>query len=135
MANRGISADIPELRRFMRNLRKIEPEVAKATNRRFRAAAGKVANDAAGRAPKRSGRLARSIKPSVSTRTGAAVRSPLPYAAIHEYGGRHRVHGKNVWVHQPARPYMNPAAIAGRGEFYREANEAVLDAARKAGFR
>lgn len=135
MAGKGISADIPRLKTFMRDLKKIDPALAKATNRRFRDAAGKVASDASRRAPKKSGRLARSIRPKVTAREGAAVAASAPYAAVHEYGGRHRVFGRGRWVTQRPQPYLRPAVAANKNEFFRAADDAVREAAREAGFK
>jgi hypothetical protein len=136
MPNRGFAADTSQMKRFMRDLRKVSPELQLATRRRFRGAVSRVViPEAKRRAPRKSGRLARSIKPSTAVRTGAAMKSSLPYSALNEYGGRHRVFGRDEWVAQKPRPYMRPAAILKRNEFYREANEAVNEAARKAGFR
>lgn len=46
-----------------------------------------VASEARSRAPRRSGRLAGSIR-SEASGSGAVVGSPLVYAPVHEFGGR-----------------------------------------------
>jgi phage gpG-like protein len=67
-------------------------------------AAGIVAEAAMAGAPRRSGRLAGSIRPS-GTKTAAIVRAGgarIPYAGVQEYGWpRHNI---------PAQPYIVPAA-------------------------
>jgi phage gpG-like protein len=67
------------------------------------AAAARVAQDAASRAPRRTGRLAASIRPSSDKTSGliAAGGGGIAYAKVQEYGNpRHNI---------AAQPYLRPA--------------------------
>ena len=67
------------------------------------AAAARVAQDAAARAPRRSGRLAASIRPTTDKTSGtiAAGGGGIAYAKVQEYGNpRHNI---------AAQPYLGPA--------------------------
>jgi len=77
--------------------------------------AAEVARDAAGRAPRLTGALAGSIRPSWNVGAIATVRSDLPYAGRTEYG----------WpkVGQSARPFMRPALIANTDTALKEADK------------
>lgn len=66
-----------------------------------RAAAGVVASAARARAPRRSGRLASTIR-GTGDQDGAAVVVGSVYAGVQEYGWPAR--------RIPAQPYLNPAA-------------------------
>ena len=74
---RGLS----DLRRAMRRVDRAADE---AIERQMRELATDVASRAQQRAPVRSGRLQRSIKPSVTIKRGAAVTSNVPYAKVHD---------------------------------------------------
>jgi HK97 gp10 family phage protein len=131
---RGISADIPELKSFLKDLRKIEPETAKAVRRNLRRLAKKVSDDARRRAAKRTRRLERSISPSVTSR-GASIVVKAPHARMNEFGGRHPVFGnEDVWVNQKPMPFLFPAVAAGKEQFFKEADAALIEAARRARF-
>lgn len=132
----GIAADIPELKRVMQDLKRLAPEAAKATRNRFRAAAKAIAMDARRRAKKRTGKLSKSITPRVSSNGSSSIVASAPHARINEFGGRHPVFGHyDTWVAQPAAPFMFPAVEAGKEEFFKQANEALNDAAREIGFQ
>lgn len=135
MARRYLSADMPELRSVLRDIRGISPDLAKAVRRNLRAEAKKVSDDARRRAPKESGKLARSISPRVSSSGQSSIVAKSPYSKIHEFGGRHPVYGnRDVWVKQEARPYMLPAVKDGREDFFKAADAALKEAAKKARF-
>jgi HK97 gp10 family phage protein len=74
------------------------------------AAAARLAQDAASRAPRRTGRLAGSIRATSDKRGGqvAAGGGGVAYAKVQEYGWA----GHNI----RAQPYMRPALTDGRGE-------------------
>lgn len=130
----GASVQIDGLSEFLRDLKKLEPEVSKGFRTRLRKAVKVVADDARRRAPKKSGKLAKGIVPSV-TNTGVVLRSKAPHARMHEFGGRHRVFGRDVWVFQPAQPHVFPAVKDGRAEVDKEALAALDDAIKEIGFR
>ncbi|MGH3834192.1 MAG: HK97 gp10 family phage protein [Pseudonocardiaceae bacterium] len=126
---------IDGLSEFLRDLKRFEPAVSKQFRTRLRKAVEVVAKDAQRRAPKKSGKLAKGIGPSV-TNTGARLLSKAPHARIQEFGGRHPVFGnRENWVFQPARPHIFPAVDAGREEVNTEALAALDDAIKGIGFR
>ena len=68
------------------------------------------------------------------TQRAVAVGSRLPYAAIHEFGGRHPLFGdRGNWYRQRPRPFLFPAARANADDTEREMTEAWQTAKRKAG--
>lgn len=126
--------DIVGYRDFQSALKRYAPETRKELTKRLRALAKTVALDASSRAPRDTGALAASIKPS-STMKGAAIRSKLPYARISEFGGRHPVFGdRENWKDHPERPFMRPAVNDAREKAVDEARAAIDEAFRKAGF-
>lgn len=130
--------DMSQVTRFMKELRQIEPDMAKELRNNFRSLAGEVASNARTRASawSKTGKMANSIKPRVDSRGNAAIASSHPGLPINEFGGRHPVFGNtNVYVSQKARPTMFPAVEAAAGRFELEALKAIDEAARKAGFK
>lgn len=122
----GIKVEIEGINEFLRDLKKFEPEVSKGFRRRIKTVVEKVAKDARSRAPKRSGKLAKMIRPSV-TNKGATLQSKAPHAKIMEFGGRHPVYGnRNNWVFQPARPHIFPA-VRENEQFVKSEMLAALD--------
>ena len=131
----GVAVEIEGLTEFLRDLKKFEPVVSKEFRTRVRKAVAVIAADARRRAPKRSGKLAKGIKPSI-TNKGVALVSRAPHARIFEFGGRHPIFGnRERWVFQPARPHVFPAVNAGREEINKEALAALDDAASQIGFK
>lgn len=124
-----------ELQKFMRDLRKMAPEVAKQTRKRFKSAATPILNDARSRQPKYTGELRRKTKIR-NARGRVEIRSSARHARISEFGGRHPAWGnREVWVRQDPAPAIFPAVDAGRDKFVQEAAKAVDQGAREAGFR
>ena len=83
----AIRIDTPGLRELMRDLRSMgDRDGPKAVRSGLREGARVVSTAARPKAPVRSGKLAASYRPGASG-TKAFVRSRLPYAAIHEFGG------------------------------------------------
>lgn len=124
-----------DLQKFMRDLRKVAPEVAKQTRKRFKAAANSVLNDARSRQPKATGELRRKTKVRMA-RGRVEIRSSAPHARISEFGGRHPRWGdRGHWIPQPASPAIFPAVDAGRAQFIKAADTAVQQGAKEAGFK
>ena len=123
-----------DLARFMRDLRKVAPEVAKETRKRFKKAATPVLNDARKRQPKKTGELRRKTKIRIA-RGRVEIRSSARHARISEFGGRHPLWGRDQWVQQDPVPAIFPAADAGRPKFIQEARAAVDLGAKEAGFK
>lgn len=129
-----VKVEIADLGLTMREIRRLSPEMAKKTRNRVRAAAKEISDDARRRAPVRSGRLRRSVRPRVYSNGRAAIVASAPHARIVEFGGRHPVFGKDRWVPQPETPFMREAVRAGRANFFRMVDAAVSDAVREVGF-
>jgi phage gpG-like protein len=142
MARRRITArggdgrpiQVQGLRELQRDLRKFAPDVARALRAELRKVVKVVAVDAKHRAPRRTGNLARKIRPSVTAKRAAVV-SAARYGHVIENGGRHPVYGnRENWVNQSARPYLKPAADAHSKDVERGALDAIDKAAKEAGF-
>ena len=85
-------------------------------------AAEVVAKDARSRAPKLSGRLAKSIKAQASTRSAyvkAGTAARVPYAAVQEFGWP----GHNI---EP-QPFIYPAIAAKNDEVVEKYDELLWD--------
>ncbi len=124
-----------ELRTFLADLKKIDPEARKRLQRRFRTAAQRVAADARGRQKSVSGNLRKQTR--AGARGGQAeVRSRARYSRISEFGGRHLVFGRrDSWVYEKPQPAVFPAVEAGRDEYIKDANTALFEALRGANFK
>lgn len=80
-----------------RSLGKISKDLRKSSVAELRDIAKKVRDDARSNAPRRSGKLAASLRYS-ATNTGARVTSTLPQAPVHEYGGVIRPRGVPIRI-------------------------------------
>lgn len=123
-----------ELQKFMRDLRKMAPEVAKQTRKRFKSAASPVLSDARSRQPKKTGELRRKTKVRFS-RGRVEIVSSARHARISEFGGRHRNWGRDDWSRQEPSPAIFPAVDAGKSKFIQAAKSAVDQGAKEAGFK
>jgi hypothetical protein len=134
-ANIGVDASsAKDLQRFMRELRKFSPELAKETRAKFKTAAGPALADVRRRQPVRSGELRRKTKIRVA-RGRVEIRSSAPHARISELGGRRQLWGRDQWMAQKAAPAVFPGTAAHRDDFVRQAGDAVSVAAKRAGFK
>lgn len=100
MASRGVDVQVQVegLRDLKRALRNVEPDIRKEFREEsFKKVAVIVAGRAKVLAPKRTGRLAASIRGTTSG-FSARVRSPLPYAAVHQWGGSIRPRGGRIVI-------------------------------------
>jgi len=121
--------------KLMADLRKVAPDVAKETRKKFKAAAQPVLENARSRQPSRTGELRRKTKIRI-TRGSVQIRSSAAHARISEFGGRHPLWGdREHWVDQKAAPAIWPAVQDGRKKFLEQANAAVYLALKKAGFK
>lgn len=121
-----------ELKQLEHELRKLEPIVAIEAQAEFVPVAASVANEARSRAPRLTGALRDSIDPGISG-DDVAVSAGVPYAAIHNSGGRHPVFGRGSVV-QVASHFMDAAVESHDRDFMDAAEQAVTSAARKIGF-
>jgi len=115
--------DVSDLRTLARDLRKIDPELAKELRVGLKAVAEPVRLAASTRAWAISAKIA---GPFVVTTSGVTAKvknkSTHPLAGLFEFGNkgsagagpfRHPVFGnREVWVNQPTRPYLAPALAA-----------------------
>lgn len=122
---------IEGLRELRRAFKAISPELDREVREYLKAFAAKVAADAARRAPRRTGRLAKSIKPSV-TQKQVAIQSRVPYAATHEYGGTIRPRGTPIRIKKSRM--MGRAVDAHRDEAVRNVKGLIDHVSRRNGF-
>src|SRR5687768_14091777 len=97
MARGEFAVKVEGLAELRRDLRLLEPATAKEVQRVLRDAAGVIAREAALLAPRRTGALAESYRP-YTRGNRAGVRSRLPYAAVHEYGGTISPRGTDILI-------------------------------------
>ena len=97
----GVRVEVEGLAKLRRDLRRMQPAALKEIRGVLRDAAGVVAADAARNAPRLTGALAKSIRPGTSGNR-AFVRSRLPYAGVHEYGGRISPQGTPISIKRSA---------------------------------
>lgn len=139
--------DPAETRQLVADLKKLEggkPLMA-ALRKNLKAAADPIAGQVKGAAGW-SSRIpgAVSVGTSFSKKnTGVFIkvnRKKAPHARAFENQGkagtfRHRVFGRDVWVNQPARPFLFTQAGRNMPQVVEAAGRAVDEAARSAGFR
>ena len=125
---------ITDMRRLFTRLRKVSPETAKETRKRFKAAATPTLAKVKANQPKDTGELRRKTRVYVS-RGMVSIRSRAPHARVSEFGGRVQLWGRGQWVDYKAQPAVLPAAAEDRQRFVNEANKALIDALRKVDFK
>jgi phage gpG-like protein len=126
-----VAIRVDGLRELHAALRNTDREAAKALRAELKAVAASVATEAASLAPRRTGRLAASIRP-YATGNRAGVRSSLPYAGVVHWGGTIRPKGTPITF--PARPFIADAMDRKADEAATQI-AAVLDGAiRRAGW-
>ncbi|MEV0425386.1 HK97 gp10 family phage protein [Micromonospora sp. NPDC050495] len=126
---------IDGLAEFTRNLKKLDADLPKTLRVAMNGAAKVVVDWAQPRVPRRSGRAARSIK-ARSTRSAVRVAgggTRVPYYPWLDFGGKV---GPSRSVSRPYRKegrYLWAGLAAKRDEVRKVTEDALLDAARKAG--
>lgn len=125
---------VTDIRRLFTRLRKASPDVAKATRTRFKKAAEPTLAKVKDRQPKDTGELRKKTRIYVA-RGMVTIRSRARHARTSEFGGRVRLWGRDTRFDYPATPAVLPGAAEDRQRFVNEANAALIDAMRKAGFR
>lgn len=116
---------------LLRSLNKVNKDVSKDLKRGLRDIAKKVRSDARPLAPVRTGALARSITYS-ATNKGASVRSPLPYAGVHEFGGTISPNGGPITI--KASRFLGRAVQKDTAHIEDEIGRLFEDVARRNGF-
>lgn len=128
--------EITGLREFQAALKKMDRDLPRQLAKQFKSIAGKVAGQARGTVPHRSGDAAGSIKAS-GTQKGAFVTgggARVPYYPWLDFGGAvgRRKSVKRDFL--PGGRYIYPAAHDLSGETFDAAQDAIRDAAKGAGF-
>lgn len=125
------SVHVTGLREFQRDLKRLEPEVAKLLRSDIKGVAERVAVEARASAVQRTGAYAKSIRPYVTTR-GASIGSRLPQAGVLHFGGTIRPRG--VPIVFPRRPVVSEAVDRHTDRLVHELGDAVEAAARRTGW-
>lgn len=129
MARNEIQVD--GLNEFRRRLRATDQDAVKELRTVVKRAAEIVAVDARLHVPRRTGKLAASIRAGTSGSTGL-VRSRLPYARVHEWGGTIRPRGVPITIQRSE--YIARALDRKRDEVYRDLEDGIADIARRNGW-
>jgi hypothetical protein len=116
VASARLTINLQDLHGLARDLRKIDPAMAREVRLGLRAA-GQLAAEAAKEKAGYSEGIPPSIKVRVSGLAITVAAKDTPLAGLEEFGGdgtpafwRHPVFGnREVWVAQKARPYLYPA--------------------------
>ena len=89
----NVGVEVKNLRPFQRALRKADREVQEGLKSRLRRAAGRVRDLATVLAPKKSGRLAGSMRP-FSNMSSAGFKTTDPKAGVQEFAEKYRRRGR-----------------------------------------
>ena len=123
---------IEGLRDLRRVLRQTDVESARALQGGLKDAASVVATEAAAHAPRRSGALAKSIRPYAAGNK-AGVRSRLPYAGVVHWGGTIKPRG--VPIKFERRPFIAEAVDRKQDAIVARVAVALDAAVRRAGWK
>lgn len=124
--------EVKGLKELRRSLRGVDRGALREVQKVTKAGAQIVATEAKRNAPRRTGQLAGSLK-ATTQRTAGIVRSPLPYAKVHEYGGTIRPRGVPITIKRSA--YVGRALDAKAEEVGRALAEGFDRLARANGWR
>jgi HK97 gp10 family phage protein len=124
--------EVEGLQQLRRALRAIGKDAQKEGQTVVREAAQIVAAQARLNAPRRTGRLRDSIRGTTSGVKGV-VRSPLPYAKVHEYGGVIRPRGAPIVIRESA--FVERAITSKADEVVEKLADGIDRVARRHGFR
>lgn len=135
-----------EIRRLVRDLGKIPPDIRKELRPAIRKVGDVVVQDARRRASwstRIPGAIRIGINFSSGSRAGVTVVGSVAKAQhlrVYEHLGfkapfRHPVYGRNVWVSQMARPFLFPAVAAHAEDVDKAIGEVIDKVARAHGFR
>lgn len=128
---RELAVKVHGLKELRRDLRRQDPDTVKEIRETLRRAAGLVARQAATIAPRRTGRLAESYRPFTRGNI-AGVRSALPYAAVHEYGGTISPRGVPIVIRRTAP--VSRVVMRETESIVRELEDGIMDVARRHGW-
>lgn len=129
------SVRVDGLRELRRDLKQIDATLPRKLNAEIKRAAEPMRAEAARNAPRRTGRLAASLKVGTA---GSKVRiySKRDGASVIHWGGRHPLFGnRQRFYAQKANPFIARAAERGAGSLERDLAHAVEALMRNAGFQ
>lgn len=95
------AVEVQGLRALRVSLRAVDRAALREVQKVSKAAAQIVAEEARTNAPRRTGNLAASLRGTTQGNAGI-VRSPLPYAKVHEWGGTIRPRGVPITIKRSA---------------------------------
>jgi len=131
MADRDLAVKVDNLQPLRKALRAVDKDALRDVQTVTKRAAEVVAVEARSRAPRRTGRLAGSIRATTSGARGI-VRSPLPYAPVHEYGGTIEPRGTPIRIKR--REYITGALEEKQDQVRDELARGFNEVARRHGF-
>ncbi|MDP2712310.1 MAG: HK97 gp10 family phage protein [Solirubrobacteraceae bacterium] len=123
---------IEGLAQLRRDLRRMQPETLREVRGVLKDAATVVARRAQATAPKRTGNLADSYRAGTAGNT-AFVRSRLPYAGVHEYGGTIRPRGTPIVIKRSAP--ITTALRDNEDQIVKKVSDGMDRVARRNGWR
>jgi hypothetical protein len=130
-----VRVQVDGLRELRRDLKQIDRTLPRKLNAEIKRGAEPMRAEAARLAPKRTGRLAASLKVGTS---GSRVRiySRRSGASVVHWGGRHPLFGnRNRWYTQQPNPFITRAVAHQAGRLERDIAHAVEALMRNAGFK
>lgn len=129
----GVDADIdtPGLRDFRRDLKRLQPLIAKELTGELRDISQPVVIRAASLAPRLTGELARSLRVSVQQR-GVSIYSTLPQAPVLHWGGTIRPRG--VPITFPRTEFISRAVEEHADRLLDDVSDGVERASHRAGW-
>ena len=140
---RGLGVEVPELRDAIRDLRRIEPRVAREAQREIAQALAPIVAAARADAPvgtRPKGRGRRRLRDTIRAQVGSGgvwVGSRLPYANIVHWGGRRPAdaHNRTNWIDVKGRPFIARAAERQADRLLGEIDRAIDRVYTRHGFR
>lgn len=128
---RGVAVEVEGLRDFRRDLKRLDSQVNKELAQDLREGGREVVEEARAEAPVRTGRLAASLRLSVSARQ-VSVYSTLPYAGLLHWGGTIRPRGVPITFERTE--FASHAAERHADSITEHVADSVERAARSAGW-
>lgn len=128
---REVAVNVDGLKEFRRDLKRLDKEADKELRKSIRDAALKVAVEAAALAPRRSGALAKSIRPYVSG-ARASIGSNLPYAGVVHWGGT--ISPRGVEIRFPRTEFISKTVDLNTSRLVDDIGDGVERAARRVGW-
>ena len=128
---KDVAVKVEGLKELRRDLRRLDKQVDRELTVAIKHAADKVTITAGALAPRRSGDLAHSLRPSVRGAT-ASIRSTLPYAGVVHWGGTIRPRGTPILFKRSG--FITRAIRDHTNELVDDIGDAIENAARATGW-